>query len=459
MAGLTNGQIQRIKSSSLRALEVFVMSALAPIFFAYVGLSVDLWSLTGWRMPALVLAIACAGKIVGCYLGGRLGRLSHAEALAVGFGMNARGAMGLIVALIGLSLGLLTQEMYSALVLMAVVTSFMAPLLLRRIMPRIPLRPEERNRMADAGAPLLLPAGPLRVLVPTAGGRNAEDAFRLAGPLGHEGRGEVTALYVSADASGRPKARRKSTLPHGTALDAHLDAHLGAAAALVGSGRLGVRRVVDADVAAAIVRESRRDYDLILMGAAGDEPLYDPVTQGVVRNARVPVVLVSHRGEDSEAFTRILVPVDGSLFSRHAAELAFAYAGASGNAEVTLLHVADETRVAVGSLPLPERSVAHALSGTRRHELEAQLHAALGPTASRYGVDFEARILTGGAPGETIVEESESGHYDLLVLGAEDKVFGRPLFFGQGTATILERAGCTTAVLISATSGDGLRSE
>ena len=64
-----------------------------------------------------------------------------------------------------------------------------------------------------------------------------------------------------------------------------------------------------------------------------------------------------------------------------------------------------------------------------------------------------------GAAGETIVEESESGQYDLLVLYAEDKVFGRPLFFGQGTATILDRAGCTTAVLISATSGDGLRSD
>ena len=59
--------------------------------------------------------------------GARLGRLSHWEALAVGFGMNARGAMGLIVAMIGLSLGLLTAEMFSIIVLMAMVTSLVAP--------------------------------------------------------------------------------------------------------------------------------------------------------------------------------------------------------------------------------------------------------------------------------------------------------------------------------------------
>ena len=228
-----------------------------------------------------------------------------------------------------------------------------------------------------------------------------------------------------------------------------LDVHLRGASELVGEGKLLVRRVTSLDVAAAIASEANRDYDLILLGAAKEDPLHDPVSQRVVRSASVPVVIVSRPGEVEVAdLKRVLVPVDGSIFSRYAAELAFAYAGAVEGAEVTLLHVADETRVTVGSFPLPERGAAHAMAGVRRRDLEAQLRAALGPTAARYGAEFSARILTSGAPGETIVEESNSGHYDLLVIGAEDKVFGRPLFFGQGTATIMERSGCTTAVVI-----------
>ncbi|MGH7753978.1 MAG: cation:proton antiporter, partial [Gemmatimonadales bacterium] len=148
VAGVVIRQVRRVQTSSLHTLELFVMSALSPIFFAYVGLKVNLWALTGWQLPALVIAVAISGKLVGCYLGGRAGRLSHWESLALGFGMNARGAMELIVALIGLSLGLLTQAMYSTIVLVAVVTSFMAPLGLRLTLRKVKMTPDEQARIA-----------------------------------------------------------------------------------------------------------------------------------------------------------------------------------------------------------------------------------------------------------------------------------------------------------------------
>ncbi|MGH7648578.1 MAG: cation:proton antiporter, partial [Gemmatimonadaceae bacterium] len=120
--GLLVRQIPRVRTATLQTIETFVLASLSPIFFAFVGLKVDLWSLSGWQLPAIVLGIAVAGKLVGCYVGGRLGKLGRWESFALGVGMNARGAMGLIVALIGLSLGLLTQEMYSIVVLVAVIT-------------------------------------------------------------------------------------------------------------------------------------------------------------------------------------------------------------------------------------------------------------------------------------------------------------------------------------------------
>ena len=64
---------------------------------------------------------------------------------------------------------------------------------------------------------------------------------------------------------------------------------------------------------------------------------------------------------------------------------------------------------------------------------------------------FDVRILASGDPGGTIIDESNSDYYDLLVMGAENKMLAQPLFFGQGTAAIVERAGCTTVVVVPPT--------
>ena len=58
-------------------------------------------------VPLIVLAVACTAKIGGALLGGKLGGLEFRESLAVAFGMNARGGMEIILALLGVSLGVL----------------------------------------------------------------------------------------------------------------------------------------------------------------------------------------------------------------------------------------------------------------------------------------------------------------------------------------------------------------
>jgi Kef-type K+ transport system membrane component KefB len=83
----------------------------APIFFAYSGLKVDLFALHGVSLLAIVLGIAIIGKMIGCTTGAFFFGMKWRESLAVAVGMNARGGMEIIVALIGLSLGVLTGEM------------------------------------------------------------------------------------------------------------------------------------------------------------------------------------------------------------------------------------------------------------------------------------------------------------------------------------------------------------
>ncbi|MEU5266056.1 cation:proton antiporter [Amycolatopsis sp. NPDC021455] len=126
-----------------------LLAVLVPVFFATAGLRMDLTALA--RLPVLltglgILAAAIAGKFAGAYAGARLGRFGHWEGLAFGAGMNSRGVIEVIIATVGLRLNILGPEMYTIIVLVAIVTSTMAPPLLRLTMRRVELTQEERLR-------------------------------------------------------------------------------------------------------------------------------------------------------------------------------------------------------------------------------------------------------------------------------------------------------------------------
>jgi len=94
----------------------------------------------------VVLLVAVLGKFAGVYLGARASRLGHWEALALGAGMNARGVIEVIVAMVGLRLGVLTTEMYTIVILVAIQTSLMAAPMLRYAVRRIEVTTEEERR-------------------------------------------------------------------------------------------------------------------------------------------------------------------------------------------------------------------------------------------------------------------------------------------------------------------------
>lgn len=149
LCGLLIGSSGLLDPQWLAPLRTLVMAVLAPIFFATAGLRMDL---TALARPAVllsgvaVLVAAIVGKFVGAYLGARAVRLNHWEGLALGAGLNARGVIEVIVALVGLRIGILTTEAYSIIIAIAIVTSVMAPPLLRYAVGRIPVTAEERER-------------------------------------------------------------------------------------------------------------------------------------------------------------------------------------------------------------------------------------------------------------------------------------------------------------------------
>jgi Kef-type K+ transport system membrane component KefB len=130
---------------------------LAPLYFATAGLRIDPSTLSQPSVPiaaVCVLAVAAISKVAGAYLGARITRLSHWEALALGAGTNSRGVVEIVIAMTGLQLGVLNTAMYTIIVLVAIMTSLIAPPLLRYSMARVEYGAEKRLR-ADVDASLL----------------------------------------------------------------------------------------------------------------------------------------------------------------------------------------------------------------------------------------------------------------------------------------------------------------
>lgn len=117
----------------------FVIVFFLPIFFAFTGLRTNVLGLTSasdWSWLALVLAAAILGKIIPVYVASRAARFKHHEAVVLGSLMNTRGLMELIVLNIGFDLGFIPQNVFTMLVIMAVVTTVMTGPLLRLLLPR-----------------------------------------------------------------------------------------------------------------------------------------------------------------------------------------------------------------------------------------------------------------------------------------------------------------------------------
>jgi Kef-type K+ transport system membrane component KefB len=149
LGGILIGSSGQVRDGRLAALRTFVMAVLAPLFFATAGLRMDLTALvrpTVLAATVAALAVAIVGKFAGAYIGARCGRLTHWEGLALGAGLNTRGVIEVIVAMVGLRMGVLGPESYTIVVLIAIVTSLMAPPSLRFAVRRIAVTTEERTR-------------------------------------------------------------------------------------------------------------------------------------------------------------------------------------------------------------------------------------------------------------------------------------------------------------------------
>ncbi len=323
VAGVVLARSRFADHELIKPLETMTAAIFAPVFFATAGLRVDLGLLADgetFLWGGLVLLAASLSKFIGSILGARLSRLPLREGAALGVGLNARGALEIVIATVGLSLGVLNDRSYTVIVLMAMATSMLAPPLLRKVLAGWQGDSEERRRMeleAQLEANVVVTGG--HVLLPTTGGLSSLLAAQVVGLTWPE-QTEITLFTVGkADVD---ITAMKNVLPNNR-----------------------VRHVV-ADgpgVVEALLAESRLGYDALVIGSplnpATANTLSDLVT-AVAARATIPTVVV-RRPAGSRlpwAFARAVVPLSGSSSSRGAQEIG-AYLSSNIGTHLHQLHV------------------------------------------------------------------------------------------------------------------------
>lgn len=191
IVGVTIGDSPRLRERTRAIIHQFVTNVFAPVFFASVTLRVDFVADIDPLLCLAVFAVACLAKLLGCTLGARLTGLSWREAAAVGFALNARGAMEIILALLARDAGLIDDRFFVALVVMAVGTSLLAGPMMKRLL-YVPFAGAGGPKSGLDDAAALVRAG---AFVPRL---SAATSARAIEELGHALRGAIGDLVEPA---------------------------------------------------------------------------------------------------------------------------------------------------------------------------------------------------------------------------------------------------------------------
>lgn len=438
VVGIVLSQIPRLNPDIIHRLESIAFGIFSPIFFAVAGLKVDARRLLEPELlvltvALLVIAIIC--KMTGVYLGARLiGRSDHWTAVFFGAGLNARGSIGIIVANIGLSLNILNQDMFSMIVVIAVITSIMAPAIMRWAIGNITPQQDELERLRrEALRQESFVANVRRVLLPVRMRENTSPSqlieARLLEKLNARSDLSLTLMTIS-----KAEDRAKST------------AFLEQLSSLFSAQAVTRKVVVGDDPGSLILEEASKDYDLIILGATegrtSSEVLFTPLVDYVMRLSPCPTMLVQgRRVQEDWQPERILVPSNGSLASRHAAEMAFALA-TEGETDITILQVVEEN-LSDYHLDAGGTLVARQIDSARNSTEKLRELGAL------QGVDSTAQVLVGSAPETVILEAARQRNIDLIILGTGIRAGSDRLYLGPRVERILSNAPCPVIVVNS----------
>jgi nucleotide-binding universal stress UspA family protein len=487
MAGVLIGESPILTDHIQGQLRGMITAFFMPIFFGMSGLAADLTILKSVEIvlyTVLLVMIASVGKFSGAFAGAMLGRLSWREGVALGCAMNARGSTEVIVASIGLSMGALTQNLYTMIVTMAMLTTMAMPPMLRAALNGLPMSREEETRiqreaidqrgflprlerllLAVDESPVGRMTARLAGLIAGAQGmpvtilrldgeagmpQNSEEETATTqeqkkqeekpGETGHseqrsakdETRKDISGAQSRTESAGELKADP-------VAREVKEGAKRSAAKMIADQAEPTPEKVhltarVPLDAPAQVVRdEARKGYDLMFIGledSVEKDGAFVPRLNQLAAGFEGPLMLFVDPGGQApqlNARSRLLVPVNGSPQSRRAAEIAFSIARGTG-ARVRVLFV----------------SQTDGRSRTRlREERVLKDMAELG---ERYNVPVTTQISARAAASGAILNEAKR-NYAMIVMGVSARA-GEGLFFGN-TVTAVLKDGSYPALMVA----------
>lgn len=443
VAGILVGESPILTKQIDERLRGLITSLFMPVFFGLAGLSADLTVLKDPNLLLLTAAlviIASVGKFGGAFLGGAFGGLSRGESLALASGMNARGSTEVIIATIGLSMGVLSENMFSMIVTMAILTTMAMPPMLRAALARLPLNKDEKARLEreeieEKG----FVANLERLLLAVDESANAKFASHIAGLLGGARGTPITVLHVGSHAKHQEKKRgddesHESEVKNAAKIVSDLDEE--ATRKVDVTTRVRQKKTSD-----AIADEARKGFDLLVVGldeTLGGKGNFDAKIDNVTKEFEGPLAVVVGKGihlrqAERSAF-KILVPVSGSGVSRRGAETAIALARYSATS-LRVMYVS--TTRDKGT-----RRRGASISLFREEEILKDIEV----MAARYNVDITTTIHANAAPDEAILREIRDCGADLVVMGV-DRVESDSLNLGGVAASILKTAKVSTLLV------------
>ncbi|MDH2382035.1 cation:proton antiporter [Bradyrhizobium sp. CER78] len=450
IAGVLVGESPILTRQIDERLRGLISSLFMPVFFGLAGLAADLTVLRDTQLlllTAALILIASIGKFGGAFVGGALGGLTRPESYALASGMNARGSTEVIIATIGLSMGVLSQTMFSMIVTMAILTTMAMPPMLRSALARLPLGKDEKERLEREEVEQRgFVANIERLLLAVDESNNAKFAAHVAGLLAG-GRGlPITVLHVGANAKLQEKNRADEESPEAAVIKA---AKASARAEADGGGGGDnvdvISRAREETAAEAIVEEARKGFDLLVVGMdkvagpdGGFDRRIDELTSGFDGPLAIAAAKGVHEKEPTANARKILVPVSGSNVSRRGAEVAIALARLS--AEPLQVVYVSTTRDKGARRSSPSMSLAR----------EEAILKDIAATAARYDINVATRLRASTAPEVAILQEITASRADLVVVGV-DRIQGDSLNFGSVAAAVL---GKSTASVLLVSDGD-----
>jgi Kef-type K+ transport system membrane component KefB len=135
-AGIAVGRLQGPKEEAARSIRQFSFGFFVPVYFAIVGLRLDLIHDFHVLSFSALLLLACGAKLASVFLGARLAGETPARALNFAVAMNARGGPGIVLATVALDASIINRGFYTSLILLAIVTSLLAGSWLQRELRR-----------------------------------------------------------------------------------------------------------------------------------------------------------------------------------------------------------------------------------------------------------------------------------------------------------------------------------